>query len=270
MKYFFFVKRIKILSIMSISIKCFHVEQTDKFKVSSAVDSDNLLLRNKTNWSQHENLTNTLIDEVTNEIRDLNLINIGCEDDQLIGINHDNDEAFDYNVDSEQKRKICHKIKTAFKDYYEVYSRDQDALCQEDFDVKIYAIVLLLDDKYQGHIYAWISPKDKNYCFTMGIRNKVESIIYRVKGSGLSNVSGYLLEGVRQFALAQGANKLYVVYPRQIMTTILPKLGFKQSTLNANIIGTSIQPFSFICNSCYEYIDINTNIISNDINFNVY
>ena len=94
MKYFFFVKRIKILSIMSISIKCFPVEQTDIFRVNSSVGRNNLLVRNKTDWSRNINLTKTLIDEVVNEMRDLNLINIGCENDNdpIIGINSDNNE----------------------------------------------------------------------------------------------------------------------------------------------------------------------------------
>ena len=55
---------------------------------------------------------------------------------------------------------------------------------------------------------------------------------------------GYLIEGVRQFAIRNGCSSILIPYPMEIMKEILLKLGFKENValLEKEIIGVSCAP----------------------------
>lgn len=163
----------------------------------------------------------------------------------------------DLDISDKEKEEGLKRFMNRKGDYLEVMSRDQDAFVM-DHNVDLYAIVLLLNGVYQGHIYCWISPIDKNYCFTMGVRNRVDSSFIRQ----IPNISHYLLEGVRNFAIHTGAVHVMVIYPRPIMQLALPKLRFwPDRVLKNETIGKSIHPDYPMCKNCYRYQTIDTPII---------
>lgn len=153
---------------------------------------------------------------------------------------------------TQSKSELCKKYIDRAYDYSEVFSRDQDAFEQENFNVKLYAIVLLRDNQYYGHIYTWLSPISSTV-LAMGIRNRVDSIFIKGTEDDLPGVSRYLLEGVRQFALSKGSAIMSIVHPRPIMQQILPHFGFIKTPISAEIIGQSIAPDEFFdkCYNCY-------------------
>lgn len=115
--------------------------------------------------------------------------------------------------------------------YFDVFSRDH-SVYNDDLEVETYCIVAMENGKYLGHIYTWISPEDKNLCLCMGIRSTIE---FRKKG-----ISKFLLEGVRNFALLNGCNKILVPRPLPVMERILLQIGFQEQELIESISGISI------------------------------
>jgi len=106
----------------------------------------------------------------------------------------------------------------------------------------------------------------------MGIRNRVDSLFIKYTNENLRNVSYYLLEGVRRFALSKGAANIIITYPRLIMQKILPTLGFvrtEEKEISDKLIGQSIAPPSILnyCSNCYKLSDIIKPIITNDMTF---
>lgn len=89
----------------------------------------------------------------------------------------------------------------------------------------VYACVLIRKGEYFGHIYAWISANPKGrFCSFVGIRARIDNAALgkdRLEGTAL-----YLLEAVRQFALAKGATHMYVIDPVNRMPCILQEKGF--------------------------------------------
>lgn len=262
-----------------VSIKSFRVHKLENgFSIKKAAKInpfDNGRYQIDWNKSDPYELTLELNKQIYNEYMDMNVIRTICEDDDeenmfVVGM-EDGEPTYykNYNVTNQEKIEGCDKFLAHERDYVEVMSRDEDALEQKDFNVKIYAIVLIVDGIYHGHIYAWISPHNKKYCFAMGIRNRVDTIFTKYRGDNVRNVSGYLLEGVRRYALCMGAESMVIVYPKPIMVKILPTMGFEKVSVDGPIIGTSINPFSFKCNNCYRLIQISKPIITNDINFTV-
>jgi hypothetical protein len=172
----------------------------------------------------------------------------------------------DYPMTCEQKSKACKLFIERSNDYDEVISRDQDALNYDDVDVELHAVVLIFINTYHGHIYAWLGKN--NYCYAMGIRNKVDSIFTRSFENNLKNVSHFLLEGVRLFALSKGASEFVVTYPKPIMVKILPTLGFENMQIQTFLIGNSISPrVSETSFNCYKLKDINQAIITTRSSF---
>ncbi len=64
--------------------------------------------------------------------------------------------------------------------------------------------MVLNGDKYEGHIYAWFSPNNNNRIYAMGIRGEVDRSLRK---DAPSNISSYILEGVRLLGLVEGKQK---------------------------------------------------------------
>lgn len=128
-----------------------------------------------------------------------------------------------FNPDMVDRISQCVKFNTIYIDQLEVMSRDTDFFIH-DFPNTTYGIVLLNDDmEYYGHTYCWIH---KGEVFSMGIRNRIDSVFMKNTEKYIENVSYYLLEGVRQFTLRNGFKTFNIVSPLLVMHTILKKLGF--------------------------------------------
>lgn len=132
----------------------------------------------------------------------------------------------------------CIKFLQNSSSYREVHGLDVRAIYQNGFNVELNAIVVIYNNEYYGHIYAWVSPIDRNICFFQGIRNRVDNLFLGEKK--LSNVSNYLLEGVRNVALIKGCNQIIVANPRPIMREILSKLSFQPINIPIRYAGFSI------------------------------
>lgn len=143
----------------------------------------------------------------------------------------------DYYRSPEQKAEQCAKFLARLKGLFDVFERDQEVFNQTNWNVQTYAIVVLYKGEYFGHIYTWISPVEKWICFAMGIRGRVDSVFSK---DNLQNLSGYLLEGARRFALAKGCRAIVVTHPLDVMKSILTKMGFLPFTLEKQYIGRSL------------------------------
>ena len=98
----------------------------------------------------------------------------------------------------------------------------------------IYVVMLLYNSIYYGHIYTWFIEKDDfKLCFFIGIRARVDNLFFRHCQQSISNISSYLLEGVRQFAISKDATLLLVVQPIGMMPKILREKGFVKFNFNA-------------------------------------
>ena len=124
--------------------------------------------------------------------------------------------------------------------YEDLYKKDISAFIQKDFNVELYAIVLIYKNIYQGHIYLWKSPVDPDFCFVMGIRASLDSYLDKNPDVNLSNVSYYLLDAARQMSKLLGARKLTIVMTFQIMQKIASTIGFVRYPVNLVLIGRSI------------------------------
>lgn len=265
---------------MSVSIKSFKVSRLCEtgFNIKKANKTNPFNVgRYNVNWntSDSQKLTLRLNEQIYNEFYDMGVIGTLCEaeeEEEMFVVGLENGEPTyykNYNITGQQKKEGSKKFLSYARDYEEVMSRDQDAFEQKNFNVDIYAVVLIVDNTYHGHIYAWISPNDKKYCFAMGIRNRVDTIFTKYNGNNVKNVSGFLLDGVRQYGINMGAEYIIVVYPKPIMEKILPTMGFEKTTVKGVTIGTCISPFSFVCNNCYKLKNILTPIISDKVEFDL-
>lgn len=263
----------------AISIKCFEVSKNVKnaFNVRRTdIQTGIYQKKYNINWesNDHYELSTTLNQQIYNEFIDIHILKMQCEDEDdklfVFRLNNKSKEFFDYrsyNLQPKEQKEGCNKFLKYYKDYTEIFSRDQDALSQYKFDVKIYAVVLLLNNIYQGHIYAWQSPNNKDYCFAMGIRNKIDTIFTKYEKSDLKNVSSYLLEGVRRLTLSLGSIFTVITHPRPIMKIILPKLGFVETDVEEYLLGNGITQKIIKDSTYYILKDMLTPIILNDINF---
>lgn len=135
-------------------------------------------------------------------------------------------------------RDSCTKLNISSIGYLDVLFKDHNVFNGLVSQMP-YALVLLDEENnYCGHIYVWIY---ENNIYCMGIRNNVKSLFSKSK---LKNVSTYLLEGVRRFALHFGFNDFNVMMPVSKMKFILEnKFHFEQC---------SIDPKSYIFNPLIE------------------
>lgn len=136
----------------------------------------------------------------------------------------------------------CQKFWEISWGYDDVHSLDRSVSEELQQMQPISVVVVTHNGQYAGHIYVWIAPTDPTLCLMIGIRNRVDNVFIRGYPDYLPNVSLYLLDGCREFALRHGATRLAVVYPLHVMVSILTRLGFQQERLtNADI---SLSPLS--------------------------
>jgi len=157
-----------------------------------------------------------------------------------------------------QTDPLCLKFLEIVDSYEDVLERDDEALSQMDFNVRTYVVVIVYQDVYFGHIYAWINPQYPNYCMAMGIRNRVDSIFLKDR---LRNISTYLLEGVRRLAVALNCDRIIITNPMLTMGIIAENLGFVPTTVPADVIGVSVgyefMRMTPVCYNCLEYNRLN-------------
>src|SRR5690625_2651639 len=78
-----------------------------------------------------------------------------------------------------------------------------------------YVVVLLYKGEYYGHIYTWrLIGEHSDICMAVGIRGRVDLIFL---GDRLQDLSRYLFEGVRMFALSKGCHSIVVPLPYEHM-----------------------------------------------------
>lgn len=228
------------------NILCFKLERVnDAFnmeKVSNQVE--NGLGKYDIDWAGADNLSEVFNKQVKNNFID--------------AMHYTVYGRVDLNISAIEKQKGLERFLARKGDYLEVMFRDQDAFLKQH-TVDLHVIVLLLDGVYQGHIYCWLSPVMKEYCFTMGVRNRVDSPFIRQ----IPNISHYLLEAVRNFTITNGAIHMMVIFPRPVMQLMLPKLNFYPDRVIANyVMGNSIHPEEFkMCKNCYRYQSLDKPII---------
>lgn len=268
---------------MSPEIKCFKLNKLPsdiRFTINRVKSLDAFDHRFKVNWEVESDydLTVALNNQIFNEF--LDRITMYCSyvvckdgnnnDETIVKVNQEGQVVpVIPDMSVEQRRVLGEKFIRFGGDYMEIYSRDEDAFEQDKFNIELYAVVLLVDGVYQGHIYAWQSPVDKQYCFAMGIRNRIDTIFLKYTDQNVKNVSHYLVEGCRQLTLALGSSQCVIVYPKPIMQKILPQLGFERTNVRGSIIGNSINPFSLISWNNYTLKDMLKPIIDNNVKFSV-
>ncbi len=198
--------------------------------------------RKEVNW---ENPTSeTLMNQIHNNFLDFMCLDICCnaEGSPIMTLENRPEGPFQkiYQVEdvAASKAKFL-KIKD---DIVEVFSRDEDAFNQKGFNVTLYAVVIVKGGEYQGHIYSWLSPTDPDWFFAIGIRSRVDSVFVEDR---LKRVSNYLLEGVRQLALAFKCKSMVITIPLPIMTKILSQNGFVQTNIKSQVIGNGLVPDNF-------------------------
>ena len=96
----------------------------------------------------------------------------------------------------------------------------------------LYAIVLVVNEEYYGHIYTWKREEYPDTLFTMGIRARPDLPFLRREYEVELKVSNHLLEAVRLYADQQGLTRVVIPQPLSHMQGILRRLGFQRVTLN--------------------------------------
>lgn len=152
-------------------------------------------------------------------------------------VTNDNGDNCEYTYIMPEDKQIEQgkKFLSSIRSYTDVFSRDQDAFQPWYFN-DIYAVVLLVNDVYYGHIYSWLSP-NKQILHSIGIRNRIDSLFLKDTELEVPNVSRYLLHGVRQLGISLNVLRCCIVQPLTVMTIKLDKLGYKVIELNPSKIG---------------------------------
>lgn len=268
-----------------IVIKCFPVLKIAKpFTVSEMLDEPISENKNtyEVDWSSNDaaNLSHQLANQIRNEVKMLRMYKNMCRGNTVSltfqkstftyldpGIDELSTREHRWPLTFEQHKSACLDLNKAYPSYLEVFDRDADAYAQKNFDTKPYAVVLLKDDIYIGHIYTWISPREPSICLAIGIRASISEIPKKQLGLKTSAISSMLLEGVRQFALHKRAKEIVVVWPLANMVPILKNLGFKEADVATSWIGNSINPVKErrVCTDCQILINITEPLSQEDI-----
>jgi len=149
---------------------------------------------------------------------------------------------------AEQELPSNESFQTVFEDDdYLLFNR-------KHFTVQHYAVVLVHENIYLGHIYTWLSS---NTCFAMSIRGSIKT--------PMKGISRYLIEGVRVFALINGCRSVVIPEPIGEMANILQHYGFKQVRSKYMIEGSLGAPYvEPICDYCFELTDLWTQFVSRE------
>lgn len=238
-----------------IEYKIFRVEKLENIPYEFYPLDDSPLHEIDWNVTNSVDATMMLYKTCENERRQLvNISRLCSVPDEFINLD---DEKYylmnlDYRLSTENMRIIsklgrhsldmetwCSRLKNQITAYRDVYYRDISAFEQVNSNINIYAVVLLYQGHYQGHVYVWRRPTEKNYLMVIGIRNRIDTIWHR-DDSSLRNIALYLFEGVRLFANYLEIKYITVVEPFNIMIQILSKIGYVRAFIPARIIGTGI------------------------------
>lgn len=209
------------------TLLCFKVHKND-FNVDG--DLNDKIYGKSITWLDFENNSYNLSSLLNNQCKFnlLNVINIKesyCNDENsTLNIYQSyNGEGYQINLNGMQKTLSCAKFSASYRDFLDVLSKDQDMFNGEVKNV--YAIVLLIDNIYYGHIYCWIH-KHEVYC--IGIRGRIDSVFLKATNFDYpKQISHYLIEGVRRFAISNNIDIINVLGPLPIMVRIVNKLAFK-------------------------------------------
>lgn len=234
--------------------------------------------RCKANWSARDRLSETLNCQIKNNRTDYDQLTLECfpkNNPQTHGVlatyNFRNDKlrrVFNYYQSEEQKEQQCEKFSKRTFSYGDLFQRDEEVFNQVDWNVTTYAVVLLLNGIYLGHIYTWVSPVDPSYCFAMGIRARVDQVFLP---ESFKNVSHYLFEGVRKFAQSKGCQTIIVTFPMLTIIELLKRLGFSHVEINTNAMGKSLATtFSLdeYCRNCYQ-LPSDHSIMNDEVTFDL-
>jgi len=263
---------------------CFKVESKDnKFNVSEKYKKFN---DNDVDWSNPS--TETLYKQVVNELVDYRIYEECFRLSKVIknepSVQQYKNNVYRINFENGKEKVIFlnlpyskYEAEQIFENstyfYMEIFSRDEDALngyTNRDksmkFDSDLYAIVLLKENNYIGHIYSWISPNNSDYCFALGIRRSVHFLFEESEKS----VSRKLFEGVRQFALKKGAKTINVDSPNFNMFGILEHYCFESNPIDSSLLGKNLSYIqSEICTHNRTLKDISKSLINEQmIEFN--
>lgn len=115
----------------------------------------------------------------------------------------------------------CHKFNSRSIEYYDILYRDVMAL-KNNIHSLIYAIVLIYENEYYGHIYSWF---DNDICYAIGIRSRPD-ILFMEQERKVSSIALKLLEGVRRLAVCKGYGKIVIPEPLGVMDKILDSVKF--------------------------------------------
>jgi hypothetical protein len=144
----------------------------------------------------------------------------------------------EYDLDFRGSLEACATFWNRWRGYLDTLLADGIVMSQTNFDVIPYVVLVIYDGVYYGHIYTWISSKDPNICFAQRIRGRVDAP-FLSSAERLSNISKYLFEGIRMFALQRGCDQISVIQPIGNMVEILKSMGFSKSKMPRSIIGMS-------------------------------
>lgn len=227
---------------MAIKLLCFRVYKND-FSIHTKLRD--LKFEGETNWNttNSEELSDSLNKQCKINYLNMFYIDYMCEqnDDGIFSLENStdidkiNEYTFFNTKESREdisqnakpgitKRDLCNKYKNMRFEYDEVLNRDSDAFKQDNFNVNLYAVILLYNGLYYGHIYTWLFEGN---CYCIGIRSRIDNIFINSEDRKLKYISKYLLEGVRRYALIEGCDTFYVINPLNKMKSILSKYGFK-------------------------------------------
>lgn len=200
---------------------------------------------NPINWENTKDINKTIINQIKANRIFLDLIENSCNNKTDINLFFNSDENYNFekivkeNKISEHIRTIkysedlCNKFSKLKYNINEALSRDRDFyndIPEEKYNNYPRNIVILIyNNEYYGHIYCW---KVKNLCFCIGIRARIDKIFIE---NSLKNISYYLLEGVRKFAIDNNCEKICVILPIGIMPQILSSLGFIEMKMANNM-----------------------------------
>lgn len=216
-------------------------------------------------WRIRNDLSKNLRQQIINSFVNLNLIKNSCENEENIRI-FENKKYITGIYDERVHRKYnydkdkCDKFLKTIDSYMDIFARDNEALEQYKFKNQIYAIVLLYNNEYYGHIYTWISYKRT---FAIGIRARVDNLFLPDENK-LKNISYYLLEGVRNFSITMKTKSYNIVNPLPIMRDILSNLNFERLKYQKNEIGNDMGKMDEELITCYTR-DWELSIIENHI-----
>jgi hypothetical protein len=235
-------------------------------------------------FSISEECNNDIRDIVINELSDFNFFSFMterniCGEDVFRAnaknieeynkfINGEEYELIEENLNATQTREYFdEKFKKQKYSYNEVYCRDEDAFngsmrinetSVRPFNVDLYAVVAINENKYLGHVYSWISPVDPSMCFSLGIRNTLASLY---DNTIPSNITSILFEGVRQFAISKNASTISVDKPLPIAIRLLNRIGFRNVIIDGFLCGQSLSNNTRFAADNQTYYEIDTPII---------